>query len=235
MIPGTWIVRPTEPVPYDLASDLMHDLAERRADDLIPDVLILLEHPPVYTGGRRSDPAHMLWPEERMRARGAALRLADRGGSFTFHGPGQLVGYPIMRLDSRLDVIPHLRRMEEVAIRTGADLGLSLGRDERQTGVWAGPAKVCAIGVRLSAAKVTLHGFGLNCSTDLSWFDAIVPCGLPDRSVTSLSRVAGRTISVAEVAPLVERHAAEVFGSALVPAPTDIADAFAAPARAAER
>ncbi len=234
MTPETWLVRPPGPVPYDLAFDAMHDLAARRADDLIPDVLVLLEHPPVYTAGRRSDPAHVRWTEEQMRARGAALRNVDRGGSLTFHGPGQLVSYPIVKLDSRLDVIPHLRRMEDVVIRVGADLGLPLTRDARQTGVWAGPAKVCAIGVRLSAAKVTLHGFGLNCSTDLSWFDAIVPCGLADRSVASLSTLAGRAVSVAEVAPLAERHAAEVFGTTLVPAPRDIGDEFDAPAVAAE-
>ncbi len=226
VVSDMWLVRPRGAVPYDLAFQVMHDLAERRTDDRVPDTLVLLEHPPVFTAGRRSDPDHVLWPEQRMQARGAAFRRVDRGGSLTFHGPGQLVGYPIVKLDSRLDVIPHLRRMEEMVIRVGADLGLTLTRDERQTGVWAGPAKVCAIGVRLSAAKVTLHGFGLNCSTDLSWFDAIVPCGLPDRSVTSLSSLAGRAVTVDEVLPLAERHAADVFSARLSAAPPDVVAAF---------
>jgi lipoyl(octanoyl) transferase len=204
----------------------MNDLAALRAADEIPDVLLLLEHAPVFTAGRSSDPAHLKWSEDRIRGLGAELHHVDRGGSLTFHGPGQLVGYPILRLDSRLEIIPHLRRMEEVVIRAGRDLGVPLGRHERRTGVWAGSAKVCAIGVRLSAGRVTTHGFGLNCTTDLGWFAGIVPCGLTDATVTSLSELAGRLVHVDEAADAVMRHTPHVFERRIRPAPPEVAGRF---------
>jgi lipoate-protein ligase B len=145
---------------------------------------------------------------------GAELHFVDRGGSVTFHGPGQLVGYPIIDLGSKPDVIAYLRKLEEVVIRACRELGVELHRDPEATGVWSGGQKVCAIGVKLLQARVTLHGFALNCTTDLFWFDAIVPCGLADRSVTTLTQLAGRTITVEEVQPLVIRHFEEVFGTA---------------------
>lgn len=201
-----WLIRPKGLVPYAEADRWMHELAERRLRDEIPDTLILLEHPPVYTAGRRSDPSHVRWSRERILAAGAEYFEADRGGSLTFHGPGQLVGYPILDLGRRPDVVEHLRRLEEVVIRASADLGVELGRDPVQTGVWAGSKKVCAIGVKLMRWRITLHGFGLNCTTDLNWFAAIVPCGLADRGVTSLSELAGRQISVDEMAPFIARN-----------------------------
>jgi lipoyl(octanoyl) transferase len=189
----------------------MHDVAERRAAGAIPDTLILLEHPPVYTAGRRSDPTHVRWTEAQIEAAGAQLWHVDRGGSVTFHGPGQLVGYPIVDLGRRPDVIGYLRKVEQVVIRACREIGVKLERDPSATGVWAGDRKVCAIGVRVTRARITLHGFALNCTTDLAWFDAIVPCGLSDRGVTSLTQLAGREITVDEMAPLVARHFAEVF------------------------
>ena len=123
------------------------------------------------------------------------------------------VGYPIVDLGPKPDAGSHLRRMEEVVIRAAGDIGVPLERrPDVQTGVFAGGDKVCAIGVRLMRARVSLHGFALNCETDLAWFDGIVACGLPDHGVTSLTRLAGRPVSVAEMRPLIERHAAEVFG-----------------------
>jgi lipoyl(octanoyl) transferase len=223
-----WLILPDAPVPYETANEAMHALAARRATGEIPDVLVLLEHPPVYTAGRTSRDEHMVWTPEHMQGMGAELHRIDRGGSFTFHGPGQLVGYPILQLDSRLDVIPHVRRMEDIVIRTGKDFGLTLTRSERQTGVWAGENKVCAIGVRLSRERVTLHGFGLNCATDRSWFEAIVPCGLADRGVTTLSEIAGRTIGVGDALPGIRRHFQDVFGRVLEPAPAEIIAMFAA-------
>jgi lipoyl(octanoyl) transferase len=202
----------------------MHDLAQRRAGGEIPDTLILLEHTPVYTAGRRSASDHLLWAQERIRQGGADYVDADRGGSVTFHGPGQLVGYPILDLGRRPDVVGHISRMEEAIIRAGAEVGVGLERDTLQAGVWSGEAKVCAIGVRLAKWRITLHGFGLNCDTDLAWFDAIVPCGLADRSVTSLSQLAGRDVSPSEMRPLITRHASEVFGLDLQPAPATIRD-----------
>jgi lipoyl(octanoyl) transferase len=213
-------------VPYGAAYQAMHELAARRADGQIPDTLVLLEHPPVYTAGRRMDPAHLLLAEADIRRAGAELHHVDRGGSVTFHGPGQLVGYPIIDLGSRPDVIRYLRMVEEAMILACADLGASVGRASRgDTGVWVDDRKVCAIGVRVSRS-VTLHGFALNCTTDLAWFGAIVPCGLPDRGVTSLSQLTGRFITVEEALPVVAGRFGEVFGRRLVPAGAEVAEAF---------
>ncbi len=210
------LLHPDGLVSYSDGYELMHQLADRRLRGEIPDTLILLEHPPVYTAGRRSNPAHILWTEEAIRAAGAELHWVDRGGSITFHGPGQLVGYPIVDLGVRPDVIRYLQRLEDVVIAASADVGVEgLTHDPDATGVWAGDRKVCAIGVRVKRARVTLHGFALNCTTDLSWFDAIVPCGLAGRSVTSLSELAGRDVTVAEMAPLVVRRFEEAFGVTL--------------------
>ncbi len=226
-----WLLRPPDPVPYRSANETLHRLAERRLAGAIPDTVILLEHPPVFTAGRRARPDDLVWPPDEMERRGAEVHHIDRGGSFTFHGPGQLVGYPIIDLGTRPDAAAHLRRMEEIVLRAARDLGLSLERrPDVQTGVWAGDRKVCAIGVRLMRARVTLHGFAVNCDTDLSWFEGIVPCGLPDHGVTSLTEVAGRRVAVGEVSPLVERAAASVLGLRFVPAPAnEIGDLFAVP------
>jgi lipoyl(octanoyl) transferase len=206
-----WLIRPAGPVAYDRANELMHELASLRLRGEIPDTLILLEHPPVYTAGRRSRPEHVVWTEDRITAAGAQLRYIDRGGSLTFHGPGQLVGYPILDLGARPDALSYVRRLEDVVIRASRDLGVELARNDVQTGVWSGDRKVCAIGVRLMRMRVSLHGFALNCTTDLSWYDAIVPCGLADEGVTSLSRLAGRTVSVADATIPVLRHFERVF------------------------
>jgi lipoyl(octanoyl) transferase len=219
------LVRPEGPVPYALANEAMHRLAERRLAGEIPDTVILLEHPPVFTAGRRARPDELLWSADEVAARGAEIHRIDRGGAFTFHGPGQLVGYPILDLGPKPDAMAHVRRMEESVIRTAADLGLDLHRREDvQTGVWHGDEKVCAIGVRLLRARVTIHGFALNCEPDLSWFDGIVACGLPGHGVTSLSRLAGRRVTMAEVAPLLVRHLADVFDIELVPSPGSMPD-----------
>jgi lipoyl(octanoyl) transferase len=194
--------------PYDEAFDLMHDLADRRLAGELPDTLILCEHPPVYTAGRRWRPEHMRVPQPP-----APLRHIDRGGSVTFHGPGQLVGYPIVDLGVRPDVQRFVHDLEEVVIRACADAGVAgLGRNPANAGVWAGDRKVCAIGIRVKRMRVTMHGFALNCSTDLTWFDAIVPCGLTDTSVTSVSKLAGRETKVDDLAPLIADRFAETFG-----------------------
>ena len=217
-----WLIRPPGLVPYDQAYDLMHDLAARRLAREIPDTLILLEHPPVYTAGKRWDPKHLVWAQETMQAAGADFRMIDRGGSVTFHGPGQLVGYPIIDLGTQPDVVGYVRKLEEVVIRACADAGVpGLSRNPVNAGVWAGDRKVCAIGIRVTMARVTLHGFALNCTTDLSWYDAIVPCGLAEHGVTSLSELAGRDVTVEELTPLVARQFADVFDLALQPIPAD--------------
>jgi lipoyl(octanoyl) transferase len=224
-----WLLQPRGPVDYDVANDAMHALAERRLRDEIPDTVIVLEHPPVFTAGRRAKPDELLWDEAAVQARGGLVRRIDRGGSFTFHGPGQLVGYPIVGLGMRPDAARYLRCLEEAVIRTCADLGATVHRrDDVQTGVWAGDDKVCAIGVRLLRARVTLHGFALNCDTDLAWFDGIVACGLPDHGVTSLQRLLGRDVTVEEVRPIIVRHLGEVLDLAFEAAPRDVAGAFSA-------
>ena len=219
-----WLLSPGR-VPYGPAYGVMHELAERRAEGDIPDTLILLEHPPVFTAGKRWDPGHLLFDEPSLARMGAELHHVDRGGSVTFHGPGQLVGYPIVRLGPEPDVIAYLRRVEEMIIRACADFGVVAGRSEGYTGVWAGQQKVCAIGVRVQR-DVTLHGFALNCATDLSWFGAIVPCGIADRGVTTLTELTGREISVKEALPVVARRFADVFGKQLDPAPQELVAAF---------
>lgn len=210
------LIRPQGLVPYADANALMHDLAEARLRGEAVDALILLEHAPVYTAGRTSRGEHMVWTEERMRVAGAELHHIDRGGSLTFHGPGQLVGYPILDLGSRPEALAYVRKLEEVVIRAAADVGVPLHRSEVQTGVWSGDRKVCAIGVRLMRMRVSLHGFALNCTTDLSWFDAIVPCGLGHTGVTSMSELAGRAVTVEEMAPLIVRRFEDVFDVRLV-------------------
>lgn len=206
------LIRPEGLVDYDAANAAMHALVDERLRGLGEDTLILLEHPPVYTAGRRWKPGHIVWTEDRIRRAGAELRFIDRGGSLTFHGPGQLVGYAVLDLGARPDALAFVRRLEEVVIRAASDVGVELHRSEVQTGAWSGSSKVCAIGVRLARMRVSLHGFALNCTTDLSWYDAIVPCGLPGEEVASLSRLAGRTVTVDEMAPLVARRFEDVFG-----------------------
>ncbi len=225
-----WLVAPGR-VPYATAYRAMHDLAPRRAAGDVPDVLALLEHPPVFTAGRRTDQSHLLLAEAEIARAGAELHHVDRGGSVTFHGPGQLVGYPVIHLGAAPDVIAYLRTIEEAVIRACGDLGVEVGRSPGHTGVWAGRQKVCAIGVKVTRG-VTLHGFALNCTTDLAWFGGIVPCGLPDRGVTSLSELAGREIRVAEALPAVAARFAEVFARRLIPAPAT-EDPFAVPRRTA--
>jgi lipoyl(octanoyl) transferase len=221
-----WLIRPGT-VPYDVANAAMHRLAERRLADEIPDTVILLEHPPVFTAGRRAKVDELLWSPEEVEARGGLVRMIDRGGSFTYHGPGQLVGYPILGLGSRPDAVDYLRRLEEAVIGICADVGVaSERRADVQTGVWVGDDKICAIGVRLMRARVTLHGFALNCETDLSWFRGIVACGLPEHGQTSLSDQLGRRVRVDEALPLAERHLAEVFDLSFQPAPGEIVSPF---------
>jgi lipoyl(octanoyl) transferase len=161
----------------------------------------LLEHPPVYTAGRRTEPLERPFD-------GTPVIDVDRGGKITWHGPGQLVGYPILRLPDPIDVVAHVRRMETMLIDVCAELGVAADRVDGRSGVWVraderGPdRKVAAIGVRVSRG-VTMHGFALNCDPDLAWFDRIVPCGIRDAAVTSLSAELGRDVTVPEARALV--------------------------------
>jgi lipoate-protein ligase B len=219
---AAWLLEPPGLIPYAVANDAMHELADRRLAGEIPDAVLLLEHPHVFTAGRRAKPDELLWSPEELEARGAEVHRIDRGGSFTHHGPGQLVGYPILDLGTKPDAMRYVRSLEEVVIRAGRDLGVELERrTDVQTGVWRGDDKVCAIGVRLMRARITLHGFAINCDNDLSWFRGIVACGLPEHGVTSLTELAGRHVGVEEARTCVKHHVSSVFGLAFEPAPQD--------------
>jgi lipoyl(octanoyl) transferase len=198
-----------EAVEYQEAWQKQREVHAARFADEIEDTCLLLEHPPVYTAGRRT-------ADSERPLDGTPVIDVDRGGKITWHGPGQLVGYPILALPAPVDVVAHVRRVEEALILTCADLGVAAGRVEGRSGVWvhgrdgAQDRKVAAIGIRVSQG-VTMHGFALNCDCDLSWFDRIVPCGISDASVTSLTAEARRAISVADAMPYVEKRLAEVF------------------------
>ena len=203
-------------LPYAEAWDLQKAIHEGRVQGrTADDYLLLLEHPPTYTVGRFSDGSNVLVSDEMARSLGAEVFRVDRGGDVTFHGPGQLVGYPIVHLGGRPDVVGHVRRIEETLIGVLADMGIEAWREDGYTGVWTAQGKVAAIGVR-TAHRVTMHGFALNVSTDLSWFGHIVPCGIPDRPVTSISALAGRAVSIEEVVDAVIPRFAGVFGHAAV-------------------
>jgi len=219
-----WTVR-AGVVPYRRAWAWQRALVERRVAGAIPDTVLLLEHPHVYTIGKRGADADVLVNEEWLAAQGAEVVHSDRGGQVTYHGPGQLVGYPITLLEPALGVWPFIRRVEEALCDVAAGFGLQArGEGGLLTGVWvesgAIDAKLAAIGMRVSRG-VTSHGFALNCDTDLSKFNAIVPCGMPDKPACSLSSLLGRQVTVAEVLPLAERHLAERLGRK--PVPVDLA------------
>ena len=177
------------------------------------DYLLLVEHPHVYTLGRNADPANLLVSEAGLVEVGAERFDIDRGGDITYHGPGQLVGYPIVQLADTRRIVPYVRAVEEVLIRTLADLGVEAYRDDGYTGVWTGKGKVAAIGIRV-ARRVTMHGFALNVNPDMSYFTYMNPCGITDRSVTSLVELLGRPISIQETVEVLLPRFNEVFGYA---------------------
>lgn len=199
-------VRVLGEVPWPEAQALQRRLHAERAAGARDDVLLLLSHPPVVTLGRGGDEAHLLLPREEYAARGIAVFETDRGGDVTYHGPGQLVGWPIVDLRAR-DLGPRtfLRVLERSLIDLLGELGVAAGRVEGLTGVWVGAEKVAAIGIRVSRG-VTLHGFALNVATDPAEFGVIVPCGIRDRGVTSLSRLLERSPGVEEVAARYPPH-----------------------------
>ncbi|HEV7204293.1 MAG TPA: lipoyl(octanoyl) transferase LipB [Jatrophihabitans sp.] len=191
-------------VPYEEAWARQREIHAAVVDGTNPGTVLLLEHPPVYTAGRRTE----VWERP---SDGTPVIDVDRGGKITWHGPGQLVGYPILRLADPIDVVAYVRRMEHMLIEVCAEIGVTAGQVEGRSGVWlpadgTGPErKIAAIGIRV-AQGVALHGFAINCDPDLTWFDRIVPCGIADAGVTSLSRELGRDVPVDEVLPVVERH-----------------------------
>jgi lipoyl(octanoyl) transferase len=203
-------------IGYQDAWQLQRQLHERRVNGEIPDTCLLLEHAAVYTAGRRTDPL-----DRPSGDPGAPVIDVDRGGKITWHGPGPLVGYPIAQLAEPVDVIAYVRLLEEALILACADFGVQAGRVAGRSGVWLTgqpgrpDRKVGAIGIRV-ARGVTMHGFALNCDCDLTWFDRIVPCGIRDASVTSLTEEAGRQIPVADARDVTRARLAEVVGGSTV-------------------
>jgi lipoyl(octanoyl) transferase len=206
-------------VPYAEALALQRQLVEERRADAIPDTLLFVEHPPVLTLGVRGDGgrSHILATPEALAAQGLEVFETGRGGDITYHGPGQIVGYPIINLKpDRCDVHRYVRDLEEVLIRVAADYAISAKRIQGLTGVWVDDEKLAAIGVRISR-WITSHGFALNHTTNLSHFDVIVPCGIADRGVTSLARL-GCTASRSSVETRLAHHFCAVFDRAITSA-----------------
>ena len=212
-------------IGYQPALELQSALVERRRRGEIPDTLLLLEHPHVITLGSAGHGDHVLLSRDELAAREIALHEAGRGGDVTYHGPGQLVGYPILDLKpDRKDLHAYLRRLEQMLINALGAFGLE-GEREAATGVWVRGAKVGAIGIRVSSGWITSHGFALNANTDLSYFDAIVPCGLHDRRVTSISRLLDRAVTPEDAAPAVIAAMTAEFGYGFVDAPEPLGGA----------
>ena len=198
-------------VSYSDGLTLQEQAVERLRSGEAPEQLFLLEHPHVFTLGRGADPANVLADQAQLQSRSIEVHETGRGGDVTYHGPGQLVGYPIINLKpDRCDVHRYVRDIEEVLIRTIEDFGVTGRRITGLTGVWVGNEKIAAIGVRI-ARWITSHGFALNVSTDLNYFQMIVPCGISDKGVTSLSRLTGHQIEVVEAAESAAKHFGEVF------------------------
>jgi lipoyl(octanoyl) transferase len=205
-------------VPYGEAVELQRQLVEQRRAGEIPDQLLLLEHPPVITLGvkTRNDRSHVLATPDQLARQGVEIFETGRGGDVTYHGPGQLVGYPIFDLrPDRCDVHQYVRDLEEALIRVAGTFGVTADRIGGLTGVWVGREKLAAIGVRISR-WITSHGFAFNVNTQLSHFDLIVPCGIRDKGVTSLSHLLDRPVALVEVETAAMHAVAEVFGRRLI-------------------
>ena len=199
-------------VGYADALELQRRLHRQVADGALPDLLLLLEHPHVYTLGRRGRDEDLLGTEEKRLALGVEVHRTDRGGEVTYHGPGQLVGYPIVDLRRwGGGPLAYVRALEAALVATLGEFGLSAQSGEKPTGVWVGDAKIAAIGVKISRG-VTMHGFALNVAPDLSYFDGIVPCGMPDAQVTSMAALLTREITVEQVVPVLTERFGERFG-----------------------
>lgn len=207
---SVWLGR----IAYEPAFALQQETAERRASGAIPDTLLLLEHEPVYTLGRRATEAEILLDGTMLAARGIEVVRTDRGGRVTYHGPGQLVGYPIVDLGNSMDLVGYVRALERALIATAGDFGVRAETVEGLTGVWVGNSKLAAIGVHVSRG-ITTHGFALNVTTDLGAFNGIIPCGIVDRGVTSLAELTGAAPNLEGVAARAAHRVAETLGREL--------------------
>ena len=206
-----WILN-LDTVPYEEAFDLQKKLVEQRIQDKINDTLILLEHPPVFTVTRKDTIKNILVSPDTLKEKGIAVCKTNRGGDITYHGFGQLVGYPIMDLKEHgKDLHQYIRNIEEMIIHLLMDFGISAHRDKQHPGVWVEEEKIAAIGISVRSSWITMHGFSLNINPDLDHYSLIVPCGITDRGVTSLSKLLGRSISHKDVRQKLIHHYEEVF------------------------
>jgi lipoyl(octanoyl) transferase len=206
-----WILN-LDTVPYEEAFALQKRLVTMRSQDAICDTLILLEHPPVFTVTRKAALNNILASPDELEDKGISLCKTNRGGDITYHGPGQIVGYPIMNLkDHGKDLHKYIRNIEEIIISLLMDYGISAHRDKANPGVWIGDEKIAAIGIAVKSSWTTMHGFAFNVNPDLNNYSLIVPCGLTNKGITSLSKLLGTPISMEEVREKVIHHYAEVF------------------------
>ncbi len=198
-------------IDYQEAWELQKEIFNKRLNNEIPDTLLLLEHPNTYTLGKTADKNNLIASDLFLKENGFSIYDIDRGGDITYHGPGQLVGYPILNLrDWKEDTHLYLRALEEVIIKTCADYGLETGRKDGLTGVWIEDRKICAMGIKVSR-WITMHGFAFNVNTDLSLFNGIIPCGIRDKEVTSLQKEINKTISMNEVKERIIENFMAVF------------------------
>jgi lipoate-protein ligase B len=217
-------------IPYREAWELQNRLAAERHAENAPDTLLLLEHPHTYTLGSSGHDEHLLMSEAERARRGVEVLRVDRGGDIMYHGPGQLVGYPIIRLPResqlRADFVGYVRKLEQMLILTLADFGVEAKPIAGLTGVWVdtprGEEKIAAIGVKIDVHAVTRHGFALNVNTDLDYFNGIVPCGIHDKGVTSLSAMLGQAVEIGQVMERVAVHFGVVFGFEIILSPTNL-------------
>ena len=198
-------------IDYKKAWDLQKELFKKRLDGVIPDTLLLLEHPHTYTFGKTADRKNLISSGSYLRENNISVYDIDRGGDVTYHGPGQIVGYAILNLaEWKEDTDKYLRALEDVIIQTCSDYGISCGRKPKYTGVWIDSRKICAIGVKVSR-WITMHGFALNVNTDLSLFNGIIPCGIRDKEVTSLKKEIGNRVDIFEVKKNILKNFEKVF------------------------
>ena len=206
-----WILN-LDTVPYEEAFALQKRLVEMRSRGTICDTLILLEHPPVFTVTRKATLKNILVSPDELQDKGISLCETNRGGDITYHGPGQIVGYPIMNLkDHGKDLHRYIRNIEEILINLLMDYGIAAHRDKANPGVWIEDEKIAAIGIAVKSSWTTMHGFAFNVNPDLNHYSLIVPCGITNKGVTSLSKLLGTPISMKEVRKKLIHHYAEVF------------------------
>jgi lipoate-protein ligase B len=213
-------------VPYEDALRLQNRLAQARAAGEVEDILLILQHPPVITMGKSGKVQNVLAPQTTLQEKRIKVIFTDRGGDVTYHGPGQLVAYPILSLRLYgLSVPDYVWNLEEVVIRLLAQFGISAGRLEKLRGVWVGNEKICALGVHLSR-WISKHGLALNVNTDLAPFNLIHPCGITDRRVTSMARILGRSLPMEEIESLMIQTFAKVFGLTIPQAPLKMLEPY---------